>query len=73
MQTKNNSGFLLISLVIALAIIAILFSLYFKKNDSEQASQMERGQQGIEDAKQNKELLIEQNLEIQNQINSINP
>ncbi|MBI3231725.1 MAG: prepilin-type N-terminal cleavage/methylation domain-containing protein [Candidatus Doudnabacteria bacterium] len=69
---KNQSrGFALISLILAIVIIAILFGMYYQ-NSGEKGSPAKTGQEAIEQTKRNNQLQIEQQIEIQNQINSIN-
>lgn len=60
----------MISLLIAVAIIAILAMLYFKKSDNTGKSTMQAGQQGIEQAKQNNSLEKQQHEQIQEQLNN---
>ena len=69
---QNQNGFLLISLLLAVAIIAILVAVYYGGGKNSQQSQLQTGQKAIEQTKQNNTLLENQHLEIQNQLNSIN-
>ena len=69
-QTYKQQGFVLLSLILAIVIIVILVVLYFK-NPSAEKSTFEAGQQGMEQAKQNKDTLLNQQIDIQNQLNSI--
>ncbi len=71
MKTKNNqNGFLLISLILAIAIMAILAAVYYGGGKDGQKSQKQAGQNAIEQTKQNNELMNSQHLEIQNELNS---
>ena len=75
-MNKSQNGFGLIVLVIALAIIAILF-VYFLKPGSESQSVVETGKKAedqLNDSNQkmqNYQGELEQNINIQNDINSI--
>jgi len=60
----------LISLVLALAIIGIMLAMYYQGR-GEKSSPKQTGQEAIEQTKRNNQLQIENQLEIQNQINSI--
>ena len=71
MNKTKNSGFLLISLLIVVAIAAILFALYFKKSNNSETSTYQAGQKGIEQAKENNANQYQQQIEMQNEINSI--
>lgn len=67
---KKEAGFVFLVLILSIVIIAILFTLYFTDSGGK-SSPAKTGQDAIEQAKSNNQLQIEQNLEIQNQINSI--
>jgi Tfp pilus assembly major pilin PilA len=68
---EKQKGFLIISLVLAVCIIAILFVLYFNNNaETGTPSPAQQGKQGIEQTKENNEMLKSQEIEIQNQLNS---
>lgn len=75
-MNKSQNGFGLIVLVIALAIIAILF-VYFLKPGGERQSVVETGKKAedqLNDSNQkmqNYQGELEQNINIQNDINSI--
>lgn len=74
MKFKNHNGFGLISLILSLAIVSILIAVYLNSDESSNPkTTREAGQEGIEQAKINNQKLLEQQTEIQNQINSINP
>jgi Tfp pilus assembly protein PilE len=67
---RNNQGFALIALVIALAIAAIIFAMYYGGSGNGKSVQ-KTGQDAIEKTKENNATQIEQHLEIQNELNSI--
>lgn len=68
---KNEKGFVLVGLLIAVVIIAILVVIYYKGSGNGEKSQGEVGKEAIEETKRNNQLQLEQQIEIQNQINSI--
>ena len=72
LKNKNqNDGFVLISLLLAIVIIAVLFAIYYGGSGSNSASMQKTGQKAIEQAKQNNAAEIQNHLEIQNELNSI--
>ncbi len=72
MTTPINKGFVLISLIITIAIIAILTALYYSRTEEGKPSPRETGQKAIEEAKINNALELQHQIEIQNELNSIN-
>lgn len=73
---ETQTGFTLILLIIALAIIALMTGLYFTRGTETQKSQYETGQGAIEQAReinqqgsQNSRQIQEQ-LELQNDLNT---
>lgn len=68
---EKNKGFILITLIIALAIIAIWAAIYFGKSGGGQANIIQTGNKAIEQTKQNNALQNQGQIEIQNQLNSI--
>jgi|GEM_PF-5758644 len=70
MKKQENQGFALITLLITLAIIAVWASLYFTKSNNKQ-SFVETGNNAIEQTKQNNTQQYENQIEIQNNLNSI--
>ena len=69
-KTKTQ-GFVLISLLLAIVIIAILFAMYYSGSGSNKASVQQTGQKAIEQTKQNNATEIQNHLEIQNELNSV--
>jgi len=67
----GNKGFVLISLIITIAIIAILTALYYSRSDNGKPSAKETGKKAIEDAKTNNALELEHQIQIQNELYSI--
>ena len=67
----GNKGFVLISLIITIAIIAVLTALYYSRSESGKPSARETGQKAIEDAKANNASELEHQIQIQNELNSI--
>ncbi len=67
---KHNDGFLLISLMIVLAIMAILFVVMYGKSRNGGPSTAQTYQNDIQAAKQVTNLQNQQTLDIQNQLNS---
>ena len=67
---KHNKGFLLISLVIVLAIIAILFVVMYGRSHNGGPTTAQTYQSDIQAAQQVKNLQNQQNLDIQNQVDS---
>ena len=70
-KNKNQKGFLLIGLLIVAAIIAILFVIYNTGSSGEKGNVKTTGQKAIEQTKRNNQTELEQQIEIQNQLNSI--
>lgn len=71
MRKNQNQGFVLISLIFAVAIIAVLYALYYKKSEHGGPSPAQTGQKAIEQTKENNSILLRQNLDTQNELNSI--
>jgi competence protein ComGC len=67
---QNQKGFALIGLLIVVVIIAILFAMRYKK-DKDGNSPAKTGKEAIEQTKKNNQTQLEQQIEIQNTINSI--
>ena len=65
------AGFALISILLAVAIIAIMVALYFGKSGSNTASVRQTGQKAVDQTKENNALQLQQQTEIQNQLNSV--
>ena len=63
----------MVSLLLALVIIAILFAIYYGGGGKGQKSVQQTGKKAVEDAQNAKTLEIENNIEIQNELNSIGP
>lgn len=68
---SNQKGFALVGLLIVVAIIALMFVWYYRKDDGSKSSPRQQGQEAIEQTKRNNQTQLEQQIEIQNQINSI--
>ena len=71
LSQKQNPGFAFIALLLALVIAAILFTMYFSGSGSSGKSMQQTGQKAIEQTKENNASQIQQHLEIQNELNSI--
>ena len=71
MRKNYNKGFVLIFLLLAVVIIAILVTVYYGKSTNNKTFTREAGQSGIEQAEKNNQLEYKQQLELQNQINSM--
>ena len=67
---KQNSGFALIALLLAVAIIAVLFVMYYGGSGNGKSVQ-QTGKNAIEQTKQNNALEIQNHIEIQNGLNSV--
>ncbi len=67
----KNQGFALIGLLIVVAIIAIVFVMYYGKSGDKTESVQQTGQRAIEKTKENNASEIQNHLEIQNELNSI--
>lgn len=65
----KQQGFLLISLVLALAVIGILFAIYFKTSGPGQSSPYQTNQRAIQQAQQDNALLQQQHQDTLNQLN----
>lgn len=67
LNSKNNQpqGFLIISLIISLSVIAILGFLYFAQSGNQKSSRATTGKKAIEQTEQNNQLLKGQGAEIQ--------
>jgi hypothetical protein len=70
-NTQPNPGFALIGLLLVVVIIAIMALAYYGKSNDGKASRAEVGKKAIEDTKANNQTQLEQQIEIQNQLNSI--
>ena len=70
---KQEQGFLLISAVIVLAIIGVILAIYYgKENHSDSpATTIKTGQKAIEETKVNNSTQLQEHMDVQNQINSI--
>jgi hypothetical protein len=74
-MNHNNSGFVLILLLITAAIIGLATAAYFIRGKEGQKSQYESGQEALEQAKDINQKSIEQSMQIKEQLdlqNSIN-
>ena len=67
----QNRGFALIGLLVVIAIIAILFAMYYGKSGDKAESIQQTGQRAVEQTKKNNASEIQNHLEIQNELNSI--
>ena len=65
----KQQGFLLISLVLALAVIGILFAIYFKTSGPGQESAYQTNQRAIQQTRQDNTLLQQQHQDTLNQLN----
>ncbi|MEK7161290.1 MAG: hypothetical protein AAB729_01200 [Patescibacteria group bacterium] len=70
MKKRENQGFAFIGLIITLIIIVIWASLSYK-NSKDKQSVMKAGSNAIEQTKQNNARQYENQIEIQNNLNSI--
>lgn len=68
-KAYNQEGFLLISLIIVIAIIAILFTMYYQKGPNGQPSEAQTGQKAIEQTKENNAAQLQDQMQIQNELN----
>lgn len=68
---KKHSGIALLGVLITLAIIAALVALYYGNSERGRQSSAQTGKKAIEETKQNNTTQIEQHIEIQNELNSI--
>lgn len=66
-----EKGFAIISLILTLAIIIILVAVYYYGSGNNGSSAAQAGHKAIQQTGQNNKLLEDQNLEEQNQLNSI--
>jgi competence protein ComGC len=71
LKDKNNRGFVLITLLIALAIIMIWAAIYFGKSGRQNANTIQTGNKAIEQTKANNNLLLQDQIQTQNELNSI--
>lgn len=68
--SDKNQGFVLISLILAIVIIAIIFAMYYGGSSSRE-SVKKTGDSAIEQVKLNNTSEIQNHIEIQNELNSI--
>jgi NADH:ubiquinone oxidoreductase subunit 3 (subunit A) len=74
---NTQSGFVMILLILGIALIGLIAGLYFTKGKDEEKSQYEQGQEAIEQAREinqqgiERSMQIKEQLDIQNDINSI--
>ncbi len=61
----------LVGLIIVIAIIVIMFTIMYGKSENNPSSLLQTKKKAIEQTEQNNELLQQQNMEIQNQLNTM--
>lgn len=71
MDRQQNSGFVLISLLLAIVIIVLLY-LYFHKSSGTDQSIQQTGQKAEQQVKANNAQMLQENIDTQNTLNSIN-
>jgi uncharacterized protein HemX len=68
---KTQNGFLLVALLIGVVIILIIVGIYYGGTKEERQSRARTNQQAIDQAKDINQNQLQQQIEIQNQLNSI--
>ena len=75
-MTTNQKGFTLIILLISIVIIAVIAGIYFTQGKDDEQAQYEKGQEGIEQAREintksyERAQQLNEQMEIQNDLNS---
>jgi len=67
----GRDGFVLISLILAIAIIAVIFAVYYGGSGGNSQSVKKAGDNAVQQIKINNTSEIENHIQIQNELNSI--